>query len=107
MIEATVERLEKLKQAIEEQAERLPEKNFFNEENDIDGMYFLAKMVQWVINNFDEKEAIQFKVKELEEKYENTTRTKVMDRLDSQLTMLDFVTGEDDTFYMDYMGDEE
>jgi len=107
MIKATVERLEKLKQEVEEQAERLPEKNFFNEENDIVGMHFLAKMVQWTIDNFDDKEAIQFKVKELEERQDKSKQTKVIDRLDSQLAMLDFVTGEDDTFYRDYTDEEE
>jgi len=76
--------------------------------NDIVGMHFLAKMVQWAIDNFDDKEVIQFKIEELKERQNNSKQTKVIDRLDSQLAMLDFVTGVDDTFYRDYTdGDEE
>lgn len=108
MIKATMERLLKLQGAIIEQADRLPEYSMFGDKNDLEGEQIKVELIQWVIDNFENKDKLQKKRDKFESIQSKNYQDDVLyNRYDDLLFILDFTLGEDDEFYTTYFEEED
>lgn len=107
MIKPTIERLLKLQGVIIEQAESLPAVNFFGDKNDIIGEAEKVVLIEWIIENIEDKEILNHKRESIEKKQKAGISDMLYQRYDNQLYILDFALGEDETFYLDYFEEDE
>ena len=108
MIKPTMERLLKLQASIVEQAERLPEYSAFGDKNDLEGERMNVELIQWIIDNFENKDKLREKKEEYEEfQSKNSYDDVLYDRYDTFLFILDFALGESDEYYTLYYDEED
>lgn len=108
MIEPTMDRLLKLQVAIKEQAETLPEYSVFGTKNDLANERQKVELIAWCIENFDNKDILNAKAEELERKMDKSIDDDLLyDRFCDQLTLIDFVVGNSNEYYLTYFDEDD
>lgn len=107
MIQATKALLEKLRDVKQYEADNLPERSFFGDKNDLEGSREAAKFIQWIIDNFDDKNALRLKRLDVRTQLAKQFSPIEDERWFLYEEILDWVDGKNDTVYLDHGCDDE